>query len=64
MRTVIVLTGLLFLTGCMYRLPLYTPEVMVRPEVVGHAAHVSVQLWGNEVADYRFMGAVQQPDGA
>jgi hypothetical protein len=64
MRSVPVLISLLFLTGCTYRLPLYTPEVLVRPGVVGHAAHVSVRFWGAEVADYRFMGAVQQPDGA
>jgi hypothetical protein len=63
MRSIIVLITLLLLNGCTYRLPVYTPDLLVLPEVVTHGGHFSIRLWGAEVADYRFMGAVKQPDG-
>lgn len=64
MRKLILLLALCLLTGCSYRLPVYVPDVQIRPSRVGHGAHFSVRLWGAEIADYAFMGASQQPDGA
>lgn len=64
MKAITLLLSLMLLTGCTYQLPVYTPEIMVRPEVVGHGAHFSLRLWGAEIVDYAFLGATQRPDGS
>ncbi len=63
MRILIALVlGVVLTAACSPR-PLVAPEVLVRPGVVGLGSQVSVRLYGAEIANYRFMGAVPISDG-
>lgn len=62
LRGLLTVVAVMLTAGCVRR-PLLTPEVDVRPNLVAYGAHFSVRLYGAEVGDYRFMGAVPGPDG-
>lgn len=61
MRRIGALLVLLCLSGCGRQV--LVPEVQVRPNVVGFGSHFSVRLYGAEISDYRFMGALPAPGG-
>ncbi|HYG58437.1 MAG TPA: hypothetical protein VD902_10290 [Symbiobacteriaceae bacterium] len=52
----------LLLAGCQPQ-ALNTPEVSVHPESAGLGSDFSIHLYGAQIADYRFMGAREGPDG-
>jgi hypothetical protein len=63
MRIAGLLLALLLTAGCA-RWPMYAPEFAVLPATVNYGSAISVRLYGAEICDYRFMGAVPGPDGS